>query len=83
MKDGLYHKSIGFPEGVVIKPMFGLKHSGHVKMREMEWNVSAPKHFLPRVSNVFEIEIRCGKLLKIVARASLGNGTDICYPILV
>ncbi len=80
MKDGLYHKEIGFPKELTVSPVFGLTASVHALNRAQELNVpTVPKNFLPRNAEVIEIEVSEGKAKKILARESLDKFRDLCY----
>jgi hypothetical protein len=85
MTDGLYHKVFGFPKEIVIKPVFNLVLGYHAERRLYDLHIAEhmPKHFLPGVAEVIEIEVINGKVHKILARQSIGNNRDICYPFLL
>lgn len=69
----LYHKAIGFPAKISFSPLFGLKYGYHAldaakNDRYGEIN-NLPKHFIPRVSEIIEIETdTTGDLIKLVSR---------------
>lgn len=80
MKDGLYHKEVGFPTDLTIAPVFGLVPAAHAKFRAMELNVGEiPKVFRPANAQVIEVEVVNGKAVKILARQSLDKFRDLCY----
>ena len=79
MKDGLYHHKVFWPFSD-FRPVFSLSYSNHAIFRANELNIELPRHFLPRVADVFEVEVKDGKIFKIAARQKLGDGRCVCYP---
>lgn len=78
MKDGLYHYKVFWPFGE-LRPVFSLVPSKHAIHRALELNVNMPRHFLPRASKVFEIEVKAGEIFKIGARQKMDEGRDVCF----
>lgn len=83
MKDGLYHKDVGFPKGLQILPVFSLIVSEHARRSATNLGVTLPQHFLPKVAEVIEVEVFRGQINKILARQPMDDKRDMCYPFLV
>ncbi len=80
MKDGTYHKAVGFPKGLTLAPVFNLTAGIHAREQAHARNVAKiPSHFLPRLADVIEIEMKAGKIVKILARQALDNLRDLCF----
>lgn len=83
MKDGLYNKAVGLPKGFEVSPVLCLRYSVHARERAIENRVELPKHFLPRVAEVVEVEVVNGAVHKIVARQSFNATHDVCFVLLM
>ncbi len=84
MKDGLYHKSVGFPGGLEFSRIADLLPTSHCLINATERNISPlPTIFDPQIAEVIEIQIERGKIYKILARQPLDTYRDICYAFLV
>lgn len=86
----LYHYQLGIPSRVIdqIRPLFGLTYSAHAREeahRDPYGAVNAlPKHFLPRVARIVEVETdESGTLTKILARQYLDARDDLVFAVLV
>ena len=69
----LYHKALGFPKDFKPLPLFNLKYGPHAidaaKFDNYGPISSLPKHFLPRIAEIIEIETDLnGELIKLVSR---------------
>lgn len=82
--DGLYHRAIYLP-ALSLVPVFGLVWSDHLREQAAERFIKEwPRHFLPRVAQIIELEVINGKPYKILAREPLaGTELDICYPFII
>lgn len=84
----LYHFQIGFPKGIAFAPIFGLRPSPHA-ITEFAYEGFhdpglLPKHFLPRVAKVIEIEVDAtGNLIKLLARQSFNVEFDLVYSVYI
>lgn len=83
----LYHFEIGLPKNLTFKPVIGLIPSGHAdkaRFDDPRGVIILPKHFLPGVANVIEVETDAfGNLVKILARQKHDSRNDVVYAFLV
>lgn len=80
MKNGTYHKTLGFPAEVSLRPVLGLVASGHARERAGELNIKEiPLMFSPATSEVIELTVNNNTVEKILARKSLDEKRDVCY----
>lgn len=79
MKDGLYHVDVGLPK-LTFGAVLGLVPSQHALFRAAELRIpEVPRMFSPASSKVIEVEIRAGKVVKLLARKTLDETRDLCY----
>lgn len=76
----LYHKDIGFPKKMRLKPVEGLIPSAHA-LRERDSDrygaFEIPTSFDPETWTVIEIEVANGALNKVVARKPIDDKRDV------
>jgi hypothetical protein len=84
----LYHAEVGIPASArgQIKPIFGLHYSPHAREEAVHDRYGhvkeLPRHFLPRVAKVIEVETDDqGKLVKVLARQQYDARDDIVYAV--
>lgn len=84
----LFHCQIGIPGQVLeqVKPLFGLSYSVHAREEAAFDRYGAisepPRHFLPRVAKVIEVETdQTGRLVKVLARQPYDKRDDVVFAV--
>lgn len=95
MKDGLFHKSLGFPAGATA-PWLGvisIQHTGHSRSQCYrpecrKWvkggviDIPEGDRLSIEAEDIIEIEVSGGKPVKAVVRLQYDDNSDVCFALL-